>query len=239
MSARGLGAQEHGGSSRWALVVEPDLNDLEFVSEVLRAAGFSVMGARSAERARDLICSRTVDLCLLNLGLEDVNGIELLVDVRKRYQMPVIVLTDRSDTETEVVCLRLGADEFLVKPFPPALFAARLSALLRRSGNDRDDQILQFDGLRIDLSAREVTLGGDEVVLPAREFDVLAFLARHPRQVLSRRQLLDQVWESAPELQGEATVTEHIRKLRLRIEPASSRHRWISTVRSVGYRFNP
>lgn len=157
-AARDLGAREHRANSRWALVIEPDPNDLELASEVLRREGFAVMGACSANQARDLFRLRTIDLCLLDLGLHDVNGIELLVEVRQRYRMPVIVSTDRSDVETAVACLRLGADEFMVKPYPPALFAARIAALLRRSGTDRNDQSLQFDGLQIDLLAREVTL---------------------------------------------------------------------------------
>ena len=232
------GGQETHSSHRWALVVEDDPNDLDFASEVLRREGFAVMGAASAARARELLRSRAIDLCVLDLGLEDVNGLELLVEVRQRFQMPLIVSTGQADVETAVVCLRLGADDHMVKPYPPALFAARVAALLRRTGADRSDHVLQFDELRIDLSAREITLDGQAIVMPAREFDVLAFLASHPRQVFSRRQLLEQVWESSPEWQDEATVTEHIRKIRLRIEPDARTPRWIATVRRVGYRFN-
>ncbi len=227
-----------GTSHRWALVVEDDPDDLDFASEVLRREGFAVMGAASAARARELLRSRAIDLCVLDLGLEDENGLDLLVEVRQRFQMPLMVSTGQADVETAVVCLRLGADDHMVKPYPPALFAARVAALLRRTGGDRSDPVLQFDELRIDLSAREVTLDGAQVVMPAREFDVLAFLASHPRQVFSRRQLLEQVWESSPEWQDEATVTEHIRKIRLRIEPDAHTPRWISTVRRVGYRFD-
>ncbi len=232
------GGQETNSSHRWALVVEDDPNDLDFASEMLRREGFAVMGAASAARARELLRSRAIDLCVLDLGLEDVNGLELLVEVRQRFHMPLIVSTGQADVETAVVCLRLGADDHMVKPYPPALFAARVAALLRRTGADRSDHVLQFDELRIDLSAREITLDGETIVMPAREFDVLAFLASHPRQVFSRRQLLEQVWESSPEWQDEATVTEHIRKIRLRIEPDARTPRWISTVRRVGYRFN-
>jgi len=235
--SKGSGS-DTGTSHRWALVVEDDPNDLDFASEVLRREGFAVMGAPSAARARDLLRSRAIDLCVLDLGLEDENGLDLLVEVRRKHQMPIIVSTGQADVETAVVCLRLGADDHMVKPYPPALFAARVAALLRRTGGDRSEHVLQFDELRIDLSAREVTLDGAPITMPAREFDVLAFLATHPRQVFSRRQLLEQVWESSPEWQDEATVTEHVRKIRLRIEPDARTPRWISTVRRVGYRFN-
>jgi DNA-binding response OmpR family regulator len=232
------GNPDAGSSHRWALIVEDDPNDLDLASEVLRREGFAVMGAGSASRARELLGSRAIDLCILDLGLEDANGLELLVEVRQRFQMPLMVSTGQADVETAVVSLRLGADDHLVKPYPPALFAARVAALMRRSGADHREQVLQFDELRIDLSAREITLEGVPVVMPAREFDVLAFLATHPRQVFSRRQLLEQVWESSPEWQDEATVTEHIRKIRLRIESDARTPRWISTIRRVGYRFN-
>ena len=223
---------------RWALVVEDDPNDLELVDEVLRREGFSVMGAPSCARAKELLRSRSVDLCVIDLGLEDGSGMELLVDVRRDYDMPIVVSTGQADVETAVVCLRLGADDHMVKPYPVALFAARVAALLRRTGSIPRTEILDFDGLRIDLVAREVIRGDTPVVMPAREFDVLAFLATHPRQVFTRRQLLEQVWESSPEWQDEATVTEHIRKIRLRIEDDIRRPRWIATVRRVGYRFD-
>lgn len=223
---------------RWALVVEDDPNDLDLVDEVLRREGFSVMGAPSCARARELVRSRSIDLCVIDLGLEDGSGMELLVELRRDFDMPIVVSTGQADVETAVVCLRLGADDHMVKPYPVALFAARVAALLRRSGSVPRADVLDFGGLTIDLVAREVARDGTPVVMPAREFDVLAFLAVHPRQVFTRRQLLEQVWESSPEWQDEATVTEHIRKIRLRIEDDIRRPRWITTVRRVGYRFD-
>jgi two-component system phosphate regulon response regulator PhoB len=150
----------------------------------------------------------------------------------------VIIATGQADVETAVIGLRLGADDLMVKPFQPALFAARVGAVLRRAGAVRDKETLEFGELRIDLTAREVSLERLPVDMPAREFDLLAFLATHPRQVFTRSQLLEQVWESSSEWQDEATVTEHIRKIRLRIEADPRNPRWISTVRRVGYRFN-
>ena len=118
---------------RWALVVEDDPNDLELVDEVLRREGFSVMGAPSCARAKELLRSRSVDLCVIDLGLEDGSGMELLVDVRRDYDMPIVVSTGQADVETAVVCLRLGADDHMVKPYPVALFAARVAALLHQT----------------------------------------------------------------------------------------------------------
>ena len=231
-------AQRSPALHRWALVVEDDPSDLAFVSEILKREGFSVMGSSVASRAREFLRARAVDLVILDLGLEDESGLELLVDIRRQHQVPVIIATGQADVETAVIGLRLGADDLMVKPFQPALFAARVGAVLRRAGAVRDKETLEFGELRIDLTAREVSLERLPVDMPAREFDLLAFLATHPRQVFTRSQLLEQVWESSSEWQDEATVTEHIRKIRLRIEADPRNPRWISTVRRVGYRFN-
>jgi DNA-binding response OmpR family regulator len=223
---------------RWALLIEDDPNDLDLASEILRREGFSLMTTGSAVKARELLRARAVDLCVMDLAMAEQSGLEFLVDIRGQYSCPIMVTTGQADVETAVVSLRLGADDHMIKPFPPALFAARIAALMRRAGGERAPNVLQFDGLRIDTAARDITLDGEPVVMPAREFDLLAFLASHPRQVFSRRQLLEQVWESSPEWQDESTVTEHVRKIRLRIETDVRTPRWISTVRRVGYRFN-
>lgn len=223
----------------WALVIEDDPSDRRLTSETLRREGLSVIESETAGEAFRFIRSRPIDLVVLDLGLLDRSGLDVLVDLRRTHDMPVIIASGQADPETAVVGLRLGADDYIVKPFSPAMLAARAAAVLRRSAAGQPRTVLEFEGLRIDVAAREVKVLGEMVEMPSREFDLLAFLAANPRQVFTREQLLEHVWESSPEWQGLATVTEHIRKIRLRIEQDAARPRWITTVRRVGYRFNP
>jgi DNA-binding response OmpR family regulator len=150
----------------------------------------------------------------------------------------VILLTGKDAEADRVLGLKLGADDYVVKPFSPAEIAARIATVLRRVRPPATSR-LEFDGLVIDLNTREVHVNGELVTTTAKEFDLLAFLASSPRQVFSREQLLDHVWKSSSEWQSADTVTEHIRRLRRRIEPDPEHPRWISTVWSVGYRFDP
>jgi DNA-binding response OmpR family regulator len=151
----------------------------------------------------------------------------------------VILLTGRGAQADRVLGLKLGADDYVVKPFSPAEVAARITSVLRRARPEAAPARLEFDGLSIDLATREVSVRGTIVPTTAKEFDLLVFLARSPRQVFSRQQLLEQVWQSSSAWQSPDTVTEHVRRLRRRIEEDPENPRWILTVWSVGYRFQP
>jgi DNA-binding response OmpR family regulator len=151
----------------------------------------------------------------------------------------VILLTARGSEADRIMGLKLGADDYVVKPFSPGELTARITSVLRRTRSAAPQSVLEFDGLVLDLATREVTAGDLLVTTTAREFDLLAFLAGSPRQVFSRQQLLANVWDSSEEWQDPDTVTEHIRRIRRRIEPDPDHPRWIRTVRGVGYRFDP
>jgi two-component system, OmpR family, phosphate regulon response regulator PhoB len=153
-----------------------------------------------------------------------------------------------------VVGLKMGADDYVVKPFSAAELSARIESVLRRAQSTRSAEAaaaaeadanatsarrLVFDGLQIDLDTREVVVNGRTADTTAKEFDLLAFLAASPRQVFSREQLLEHVWSSSSDWQSDATVTEHIRRLRRKIEEDPDRPRWVTTARGVGYRFQP
>ena len=153
--------------------------------------------------------------------------------------MPVILLTARTDETDRVLGLELGADDYVVKPFSPRELVARVRSVLRRAGAPTGTPLLAYDGLRIDTVAREVHVDDALVALTAKEFDVLAYLATNPRQVFSRAQLLEAVWDSSPDYQDPATVTVHVRRVRNKIERDPEQPRWIATVWGVGYRFEP
>jgi len=159
--------------------------------------------------------------------------------VRSHDAVPVIVLTGLGEETDRVVGLELGADDYMVKPFSTRELVARVRSVLRRTNQAPATDRLEFDGLTVDLSSRDVLVRGVPVELRRLEFDLLAFLASSPRQVFAREQLLDYVWHSAPDWQGAATVSEHVHRLRAKIEDDPSRPRRIVTVRGVGYRFEP
>jgi DNA-binding response OmpR family regulator len=151
----------------------------------------------------------------------------------------VSALAEEAD---RVIGLKMGADDYVTKPFSAAELSARIESVLRRAamrGTPEATSRLTFDGLAIDLVTREVSVAGEKAEMTAKEFDLLAYLAGSPRQVFSREQLLQQVWGSSSHWQSDATVTEHVRRLRRKIEVDPDNPRWIATVRGVGYRFEP
>jgi two-component system phosphate regulon response regulator PhoB len=152
--------------------------------------------------------------------------------------LPVIVLSGRSGDTDRIIGLDLGADDYLVKPFSPGELAARVRSVLRRA-RPGAVSATPADGLWVDETCRDVTLDGCPVDLTAKEFDLLAFLARHPRQVFTRAQLLQHVWGSAKGWQSEATVTEHVHRLRQKLGLRGDGRPIVQTVRGVGYRMEP
>jgi DNA-binding response OmpR family regulator len=223
------------------LVVDDEPTVREVVGDYLRRDGFVVHEAADGAEALAAVAGFRPDLVVLDLMLPAVPGLDVLRDLRSGSAIPVILLTARAEESDRVVGLELGADDYVVKPFSPRELAARVRSVLRRSGSStqNDARLLTFDGLSIDLKSREVTVDGSTVALTPKEFDVLAHLASHPRQVYSRAQLLTQVWDSSAEYQDPATVTVHVRRVRNKIERSPESPRWIVTVFGVGYRFEP
>ncbi len=219
------------------LVVDDDERVRTVVSWQLEADGFAVTHACDGAGALERIAADRPDLVVLDLSMPGVGGLDVLRRVRgSGSPLPVIVLSGRSGETDRIVGLDLGADDYLVKPFSPGELAARVRSVLRRSDRTAPAEAC---GLVVDPDTREVTVDGTPVDLTAREFDLLAFLARHPRHVFTRAQLLQQVWRSEPEWTSEATVTEHVHRLRHKLEADSSRPRRLRTVRGVGYQLEP
>ncbi len=221
------------------LVVDDEPMVREVVTAYLRREGFRVVEAADGRAALELLSAGAPDLVVLDLMLPHVDGYEVMRRLRRTSDVPVILLTARADEPDRVLGLELGADDYVVKPFSPRELAARVRTVLRRTRPRPEPALMEFDGLVIDTRSREVLVDGDPVELTAREFELLAFLAAAPRQVFSRGQLLEQVWDSSPDYQDPSTVTVHVRRIRRKIEPDPRQPQRIVTVWGVGYRFEP
>jgi len=221
------------------LVVDDDEAVRVLLTRYLEMEGFQIDPVADGPAALAAVAASKPDLVLLDLMLPAQDGLDVLARLRRDCDVPVILVTARGSEADRILGLKLGADDYVVKPFSPGELAARINSVLRRTRGRSTHSTLQFDGLALDLATREVTAGDLVVSTTAREFDLLAFLAASPRQVFSRQQLLANVWDSSAEWQDPDTVTEHIRRIRRRIEPDPDHPRWIKTVRGVGYRFDP
>ncbi|WP_251076456.1 response regulator transcription factor [Streptomyces benahoarensis] len=241
------------GTHAHVLVVDDDEDVRTLARWQLESEGFEVLTAADGQTALDAVAEGRPDVVLLDLTLPLVAGLDVLTHIRRRSaDLPVIVVSGRSGETDRIVGLDLGADDYVVKPFSPAELAARVRSVLRRSRRAETAPATPVPvqeplaepprargGLVIDRATRTVTVRGDAVELTAREFDLLAFLAASPRHVYTRDQLLEHVWQSSSDWQEPATVTQHVHRLRRKLERDPDRPHWLRTVRGVGYRFEP
>ena len=221
------------------LVVDDEPIVRDVVVRYLKRDGFDTLVAGDGDTARRLIEETPPALVVLDVMLPGTDGLALCKWIRLRGDLPVIMLTARGEEADRIVGLELGADDYVTKPFSPRELAVRVQTVLRRAKPASSDaERVEFDGLVIDPRTREVERDGARLRLTAKEFDLLFFLASHPREVFSRDQLMGRVWgyEAAVDT---GTVTVHMRRLRSKIErdPSSPEH--LETVWGVGYRFVP
>jgi DNA-binding response OmpR family regulator len=221
------------------LVVDDEPIVREVVVSYLQRDGYRTLEAADGDRARELLESESPSIVVLDVMLPGTDGLELCRWIRARSELPVIMLTARGEEADRIVGLELGADDYVTKPFSPRELSARVRSVLRRSArNVPKAERLKFDGLSIDARTRDVTKDGETLRLTAKEFDLLWFLASHPRQVFSRDQLMDRVWGYEAALDT-GTVTVHVRRLREKIEDDPSHPLLLQTVWGVGYRLSP
>jgi len=223
------------------LVVEDDPTIAEVVVRYLTHGGMDAVSVADGRDALEAATRRWPDLVVLDLMLPGLDGLEVCRRLRARAPVPVIMLTARGEEEDRVLGLDLGADDYITKPFSPRELTARVRAVLRRAAASGVPDGFEVDrittgSLVIDLPAREVTVGGEDALLTAREFDLLAFLARHPRRTFTREELLERVWGYT--FGDTATVTVHVRRLREKIERDASVPELLVTVWGVGYRWD-
>jgi DNA-binding response OmpR family regulator len=219
------------------LLVDDEPRIREVVANYLRRDGYLVETAGDGAAARAHLAEFKPDLVVLDLMLPAVSGFEVLSEIRRAGDLPVIVLTARAEESDRVAGLELGADDYVVKPFSPRELVARVRTVLRRATPRPAPGPIGFDGVEIDPGRRVATVAGEPIELTAREFDLLAFFVANARQVFSRGELLERVWGSSAEWQDPATVTVHVRRIRQKMETDLQDPRWIQTVWGVGYRF--
>jgi DNA-binding response OmpR family regulator len=221
------------------LVVDDEPIVRDVVVRYLQREGYETLEAGDGLHAQELLRKHEPSLVVLDLMLPGLDGLELCRWIRARSELPVIMLTARAEEADRIVGLELGADDYITKPFSPRELAVRVRTVLRRSSPAAGsrEHIVHGD-LELDAAAREVTKGGHELRLTAKEFDLLWFLASHPRRVFSRDQLMESVWGYEPAFDT-GTITVHVRRLREKIEDDPAKPRHLQTVWGVGYRFCP
>jgi len=219
------------------LVVDDEPKIRRIITSYLEEEGFDVAEASDGEAALQL-AGGNPDLVILDVGLPGIDGIEVLRQLRTRSDVPVMLVTARAEETDRLIGLSVGADDYVTKPFSPRELVLRVKAILRRtsSASPTPDDAMQFDALTVDLAAHSVAVDGIEPDLTALEFDLLVALASEPGRVLSRRQVIDQVW-GWDFFGDERVVDVHIRNLRSKINDDPADPRFIATVRGVGYKF--
>ena len=222
------------------LIVDDEPNVGDVLSIYLSREGFDVSIARDGKTALAAIERRPPDLLILDVMLPHIDGLQIVRRLRdsEESDVPILILSAKTEESDRILGLELGADDYVTKPFSPREVVTRVKAMLRRTKNTTliAEKPLDFGRLRIDPRTREVSLDGQPRDLTAKEFDLLWCLARSPRQVFTRDQLLEHVWGFA-EVVDPSTVTVHIRRLREKVEADPSRPQFIQTVWGVGYRF--
>jgi DNA-binding response OmpR family regulator len=218
------------------LVVDDDENTCELIRMQLDMAGFDPVCARDGREALAAAREHRPSLMILDLVLPEVDGIEVFREVRRNTNVPVIMVTARSDEFDRVLGLEMGADDYVTKPFNPRALVARVKAILRRTdGTAKGGRPIEVGSLRIDPRRREASVGERPMELRSREFDLLAALARDPGVVLTREALLEDVWGT--DFPGETrTVDVHVAELRKKLGPDGPQ---VETIRGLGYRLVP
>lgn len=222
------------------LIVEDEPSLAEVTGLYLKRAGFQVQFAYDGKQAMTILEKQIPDFVIMDIMLPEIDGISLTRWLRDRSDVPIIMVTARREEVDRISGLEMGADDYVVKPFSPQELVSRVRAVLRRTGRDQaeaeSERTLSFESISIDPRTRVVTVKESIVDLTAKEFDMLYLLARHPKQVFTRDQLLERVWGGA-EYIDPGTVTVHVRRLREKIESDPSKPQKIITVWGVGYKF--
>ncbi|QED49881.1 response regulator transcription factor [Cytobacillus dafuensis] len=229
------------------LVVDDDQDIREVLNLYLNNEGYIVIMAESGEKALTLFEEHDFDLVLLDVMMPGMDGFETCQSIRKKSNIPILFLSAKEDDIDKILGLRIGGDDYITKPFSPAVLVAKIKALLRRARQSRFDNseeqqtrenpILHFPDLTIDMEKCVVKRGREKVTLPAKEYQLLCVLARNAGRVYSVEQLFQLIW-GEDSLGDNRTVMVHVSNLRKKIETEPAKPKYVQTVRGIGYKFN-
>jgi DNA-binding response OmpR family regulator len=215
------------------LMVDDDINILKLVDIQLSTQGYQVFQAKNGMEALELLKKQTCHLAVVDVMMPYMDGYALTKEIRAQYDIPVILLTAKSEIEDKELGFQAGTDDYLVKPFEPKELIFRIKALLRRYDHQEDESMLRIGGTTINKKSYEVHIGKRTLLLPLKEFELLCYLVSNPKQVFSREHLIEQIW--GLDYEGdERTVDVHIKRLRERFSNVTDDFQ-IKTVRGVGY----
>ncbi|APM39708.1 response regulator transcription factor [Clostridium kluyveri] len=222
------------------LIIEDDINIAEMERDYLELNGYSVEIVQDGNKGIDMIMGEMYDVIIVDLMLPGKNGFEIIKEVRKKFEIPVIVVSARNEDIDKIRGLNFGADDYMTKPFSPAELAARIKSHISRyerlKGNNFSSEIIAVKGLEINRASHRVTVNGKEVKLTSKEYEILVFLASNPNIVFTKGNIFDSIWGS--EFIGDlATVAVHIQKIRKKIEKDPQNPEFIETLWGTGYRF--
>ncbi len=221
------------------LIADDDANICELVRLYLEKEGFETVICFNGEKAMEIFRGGNIDLAILDIMMPKMDGVSVCREIRKESKMPIIMLTAKGETFDKVLCLELGADDYVVKPFEGKELAARVKAVLRRSApaekQQEEEKIVSYDDITVNLSNYELILCGKSMDIPPKELELLYYLASHPNRVFTREQLLEDVWGF--DYYGDSrTVDVHVKRIREKIEGINDKWQ-LKTVWSVGYKF--
>lgn len=222
-------------AGRRVLIVDDETSIRRYLRAALSAQGFAVHEAANGQEALNAVITNRPDIIILDLGLPDIDGIEVTRRLREWSQIPIIILSVREAEQDKIAALDAGADDYLTKPFSTGELMARMRVAMRRSTSQPDEPVLQVGSLQMDLSRRLVTVNETQISLTPTEYDILRLLLQNAGKVLTHRQLLRQVWGTAYESELHI-LRVNISNLRRKIEPDPSRPHYILTEPGVGYR---
>ena len=216
------------------LLVEDDGQIAAYLGELLRAEGFDTQIASSKKEAGECLLAQAFDLVLLDVSLPDGNGFSICAEIKKEYEIPVIFLTASGDEYSVVAGLDMGADDYIAKPFRPRELISRIRSVLRRC--KKEQRILSCGDLRVNVSSATVTKGEKELFLSALEYRLLLLLLQNKGQILTRNQLLEEIWDASGEYVNDNTLSVYMKRLREKIEENPQSPRLLHTIRGIGYR---
>lgn len=223
------------------LIVDDEVMTLELMNRILTKENFEIIPARSAKEAISLMDNLTIDGVLLDVGLPDQNGFEVLKHIRASSQLkhlPVLMVTARDDEIDMIIGLEIGADDYIIKPIRKRELVARIRSVFRRIESDKEfvGNVFEIGPIKVFLDHHNVFIKDKQIEMGQKEFKLLVTLMQSPGKIFSRDELLDIVWHKEAAIE-ERTVDVHIRRIRGKIEPNPNKPIWIETVRGIGYRF--